>query len=361
MWRMQPTPGVRLTCVSNFPVVTYSGMLPGVLAGQYLPERMEIDLVRLTAAAGARLVVADVCGLDAAGRRLLFADRPALPFDVLAIGVGSVPSYHGVEIGNDARVLPIKPMQTLLARLDARLKLASDERNGLPIRIAIVGGGAGGVEMALCLLAHVRSLLGDEAKIEETIVSSERIVPDSLEGTARRAQRALARSGVAIADGRRVVTVDDRRLVLEGGSAVDADVILWATGAGAPPLLARLGLPTDSRGFLLTASTLQTTSGAPVFAVGDSGTITTSPVPKAGVYAVRQGAVLWDNIQRTLDGRPLRRYMPQRRFLKLINTGDGRAIGEWRGLSFEGAWCWRLKDYIDSRFMAQYQDYAAAR
>ena len=356
MWRMQPPPGVRLTCVSNFPVATYSGMLPGVLAGQYPPERMEIDLVRLCAAAGARLVVADVCGLDAAGRRLLFSDRPALPFDVLAIGVGSVPSYHGVEIVNGARVLPIKPMQTVLARLDDRLRLASEERRGLPIRIAIVGGGAGGVEMALCLPAHVRALLGDDARIEETIVSGERLVPGSLPSTARRIQRALARGGVAVADGRRVVTIDDHRLVLQDGSGRDADLILWATGATAPPLLAGFGLPTDARGFLLTANTLQTTSGAPVFAVGDSGTIATSPIPKAGVYAVRQGPVLWDNIQRTLAGQSLRPYTPQPRFLKLINTGDGRAIGEWNGVSFEGAWCWRLKDYIDSRFIAQYQD-----
>src|SRR3954447_9519802 len=88
MWRMRPIATARLTCVTDFPTATYSGMLPGVLAGQYPRDRMEIDLVRLCAAAGARLIVAAVTGLDRAGRRLLIADRPAPPFDLLSIGIG---------------------------------------------------------------------------------------------------------------------------------------------------------------------------------------------------------------------------------------------------------------------------------
>jgi len=73
------------------------------------------------------------------------------------------------------------------------------------------------------------------------------------------------------------------------------------------------------------------------------------------VYAVRQGPILWENLRRFLTGAPLRRYRPQAHFLRLLNTGDGRAIGEWRQLSFEGAWVWRLKDRIDRRFIARYQ------
>ena len=356
-WRMRPPPSVRLTCVSNDVVATYSGMLPGVLAGQYPPAQMEIDLVRLCAAASARLVVTEICGLDVSGRKLLLTGRPPLPFDVLSIGVGSVPSYHGAEIIDGTRLLPVKPMQTFLHRLDERLRQASNERRGAPIRVVIVGGGAGGVELALCLPRRLHALLGDDARIEQTLVSGDgRIVPGSLEATARRVHRALARRGVGLAAGRRVVRVEGGQLTLDNGTIVGADLILWTTGAAAPPILATLGLPTDARGFLLTADTLQTTSGAPVFAVGDTGTIAASPTPKAGVYAVRQGPVLWENIQRMLAGQSLRRYTPQRGFLKLLNTGDGRAIGEWKGASFDGRWCWRLKDYIDRRFMDPYQN-----
>jgi NADH dehydrogenase FAD-containing subunit len=92
-----------------------------------------------------------------------------------------------------------------------------------------------------------------------------------------------------------------------------------------------------------------------VFAVGDSGTIAGAPTPKAGVYAVRQGPILWENIQCLLAGAPLRPYVPQSGFLRLLNTGEGRAIGEWKAWSFEGRWLWRLKDRIDRRFVARYQ------
>jgi NADH dehydrogenase FAD-containing subunit len=115
MWRMQPIPNARLTCISNHPVATYSGMLPGVLAGQYPPEAMEIDLVRLCAAAGARLILGNVIGLDRERHELQFDDRPPLPFDVLSIGIGSVPTRAGLAAADDT-LLPIKPMQTFLER-----------------------------------------------------------------------------------------------------------------------------------------------------------------------------------------------------------------------------------------------------
>ena len=358
MWRMRLLSGARLTCVSNEAVATYSGMLPGVLAGQYPPERMEVDLVRLSAAAGARLVVGDVTGLALDRQELLFADRPPMRFDVLSIGIGSVPTFGDVRIADGARLVPIKPMQTFLARLNRRLGDAAGARGGAPIRIAIVGGGAGGVEMALCLPAHLSECLGEDVRFAITIVTAdEQLAPRSLERTTRRVERVLTSRGVRLLTGRRVVEVDAGTMTFDDRAVEEADLILWATGAAAPPLLGQLGLPTDNRGFLLTHDTLQTTGGGPIFAVGDSGAIAGASIPKAGVYAVRQGPVLWDNLHRALSGAPLRRYAPQHGFLKLLNTGDGRAIGEWRGVSFEGAWCWRLKNFIDSRFIDKYQDY----
>ncbi len=355
-WRMAPLADARLTCVSNFPVVTYSGMLPGVLAGQYPPRRMEIDLVRLCAAAGARLIVGDVTGLDVEQRRLLFADRPPLAFDVLSIGIGSTPSRAKVTIEGDA-VLPIKPMQTFLARLERRLCERHALRGPQPLRVAIVGGGAGGIEIAFCLPARIEKLLG-ERPWELTLVNAHRDVASGVaEKTERRIRHKLEQRGARLILGRRVTRVTDDGLTLDDGQQLPADLILWATTAAAPPLLGKLDLPTDDEGFLLTQATLQTVAGAPIFAVGDTGALQDHPLPKSGVYAVRQGPVLWENLQRLLAGRPLQPYKPQRGFMKLLNTGDGRALGDWKGRTFEGRWVWKLKDRIDGRFMDMYQDY----
>ncbi len=351
MWRRNPIPGARLTCVADSWVSTYSGMLPGVLAGQYPRETMEIDLDGLCLAAGARLILRESPGFDLARRRLWFGDGRSLAFDVLSIGIGSVPSRAGVEILRDA-VLSIKPMAAFLDRLRERLL----ERRvvGRAIRLVVVGGGTGGVEIAFCLPPFVRQTLGAHALELSLIHAGETLAAGALATTNKRVQRRLESRGVRLILGRGAARVDRDGITLSTGEHLDADVVVWATGAAAPAVLATLDLPVDDRGFLLTHPTLKTLADAPIFAVGDSGTIQETPTPKAGVYAVRQGPVLWNNIARALDGRPLEPFRPQPSFLKLINTGDGRAIGEYRGFTFEGRWCWRLKDWIDRLFMDRF-------
>jgi selenide, water dikinase len=356
MWRMQPIPDAQLTCVSNFPVVTYSGMLPGVLAGQYPPERMQIDLVRLCASVGARLILEEVTGLDVPRRRLLFGERPPLPFDVLSIGIGSTPRLDDVEIDGEM-LLPIKPMQTLLERLHQRLDRWSEQRSTERLRVVVVGGGAGGSEIAFCLPAGVRQFLDDVPVELHLVHANGTLIPDALPKTSRHVAAELTRRNAQLHLRRKVVRVTEDKVVLDDDSEIPADLVLWATGAAPPPLVSKLRLPTAADGFLLARPTLQTTADAPVFIVGDTGTRTEDPTPKAGVYAVRQGPVLWRNIRNVIEGRPLEEYKPQRGFLKLFNTGDGRAIGEYKGFSVHNAAAWKLKDFIDGRFMDKYQDY----
>jgi selenide,water dikinase len=379
MWRMEPIEGARLTCISNFPVVTYSGMLPGVLAGQYPQERMEIDLVRLCAAAGARLIVGSVSGLDRANRSLLFEDRPPLPFDVLSIGIGSVPSREGLKETDDT-LLPIKPMQTFIERLEARLRKISsrhtpcavppgdgtrsvpttvDGTRSVPttLNIVIVGGGAGGTEIAFCLPARIKQVLGDADYKITMIEAGGQVAGGTNSLTADNVAKLLAHRHVKIILGKRVTHIAKGNVWLDDGTFLPADLVLWATSAASPPLLASFDLRKDERGFLLTEPTLECVDSRGIFAVGDSGTIRGHELPRAGVYAVRQGPVLWENIQRSLRADQLREYKPQKRFLKLLNTGDGSAIGEYAGQYFRGTPVWWLKDRIDGKFMDMYQDY----
>ncbi len=353
-WRDHPIPGSRLICVADASISTYSGMLPGVLAGQYSRQAMQIDLDRLSESAGAEFVPGDLRGIDLDSRVLLFEDRERIEFDVLSIGIGSVPSRSGVVGADDDRIVSIKPMLTFLDRLAIRLIEASNAARVRAVRITIVGGGAGGAEIAFCLPAFVHRILGN-VLIERTLIhEGETLVTGSVASTNIRVQRRLEQTGVTMVMGRRVTRVEPGHLILSDGQSVETDLTIWATGAAAPPILARLGLPVDERGFLLTRPTLQVVADRPIFVVGDSGTLIESPTPKAGVHAVRQGPILRENLARLLDGRPLLAYQPQKSFLRLINTGDGRAIGEYRGYTFEGRWCWSLKDWIDRRFMEQF-------
>jgi selenide,water dikinase len=349
MWGMNPLPDTDLTCISNYSVATYSGFLPATLAGQKTRQEMEIDLVKLCSSVGARLITGKVVGLDHDRNEIVFADRPAVPFDVLSIGIGSVPYVGKVTVQGDS-LIKIKPMQTFLDRLTHAIEHPGNQL----LRIVVVGGGVAGVELTFCLPAFLRSR-GCPSHQLSLITASEQICPEVVTRTREKMLAEFARRGVEITTGRRIVRVAEHEVELDNGTIVPADVVIWATGAIAPPLLSQLDLPQDDRGFLETDAALRSTSGAPIFAVGDTGTIVSQSLPKAGVYAVRQGPILWENIARSLAGRPLQDYDPQQSFLKLINKGDGTAIGQWKGFAFEGNWVMRLKNRIDSSFMEKYR------
>ncbi|MEZ6062293.1 MAG: selenide, water dikinase SelD [Planctomycetaceae bacterium] len=353
MWGMNPVPDADLTCISEFGVATYSGMLPAVLARQRPRHEMEIDVVRLCRSVNARLILGQVTGIDHSRREILFNDRPAIPFDVLSVGIGSVPTTDGVAVRGSSMVA-IKPMQTFQNRLAACIASLPGADAGEPLRLTVVGSGVAGVEIAFCAPAFIRTLTQRPLKLI-MVTRSDSIMPGVTQGTRRRTEQHLQHRGIEVTCGRTVTAVEPGHVVLDDGTTRDADVVIWATGAAAPPILRCLDLPTSQQGFLLTDASLQCLDTPSVFAVGDSGTIQGAELPKAGVYAVRQGPVLWENLQRALSNRPLTSYVPQRSFLKLINLGDGTAIGQWKGLSFSGGWVWKLKDSIDTRFMEMYR------
>lgn len=360
MWRMAPLPDTRLTCVSPYPVAAYSGMLPGTLAGLYEPDDMQIDLVRLCAAAGVRLIVAPFAGLDLSRREVLLADRAPIRFDLASLGVGSRPRMPDALEAATPGVLSIKPMQTFLERLDARLLAAAAAPPRELLRVTIVGAGAGGVELAFCLPPRVRKLCG-ERPLELTVVDRHTdILPGLPRSTARLVQAELTHRGVTLLLGQEVQQYRGGLLALSDGRCLPADLVLCATSAAAPPELARCGLALDEHGFVQTRDTLEAVGAQGVFAVGDCGTIVDHPAPKAGVYAVRQGPVLWENLRRKLSGGRLQSYRPQSGFLSLLATGDGRAILSYKGRTALGRCCWRLKDHIDRKFMRMYQDYTPA-
>jgi NADH dehydrogenase FAD-containing subunit len=270
---------------------------------------------------------------------------------VLSVGVGSMPA--GWNEFDSRSLVPIKPMQTLIDRLDGRLDRVLDR--GESPQITIVGGGVAGVEISLCLQARLKRRYPDADARLRIVTSSSEIADGMPTSGVGKLRRILAQRSIDVVPGFRVVDVTDRAVCDRQGRQIESNVIVWATGAAPPTVLGRLNLPTDDHGFVATHRSLRTIAQAPVFAVGDSGTILDDPSPKAGVYAVRQAPVLWHNLEATLRGEPLSDYRPQHDFLKILNTGDGKAFLQYKGLSFHARWCLMLKTWIDTRFIASYQ------
>jgi len=354
---MNPLPGVRLTLVSRGVDTPYSGMLPGVIAGHYTYDEAHIDLQPLARFAGARAVFDEAVGLDLANRQVQFRRRPPMSYDVLSIDVGSTPSLK--VVGSAEHAVPVKPIDRFLdgwMELCDRLRTSSERR-----RIAVVGGGAGGVELLLAVQFRMRMLLERDGRSAEHLeyqlfMDSQQVLPTHNPSVRRIFGRILRERGVTLHSGSAVVEVAPSRLRTADGRVHDVDEVLWTTEAAAAPWLAASGLAVDESGFVRVSSALQSVSHPNVFAAGDIAAMVDHPRPKSGVFAVRQGPPLASNLRRALIGEPLEGYRPQRNFLSLISTGDQYAVASRGRWALEGAWAWRWKDRIDRRFMRVYSD-----
>ncbi len=353
---MHPVPGVRLTLICRDTHTPYSGMLPGYIAGHYGYDEVHIDLSRLARFAGARFLRAEAVGLDRGARTVLCRDRPPVPYDRLSINIGSAPQMANVA-GAVEHVVPVKPIHGF----DVRWRSLLDRvRKHLGVtRIAVVGGGAGGIELTLAmqyrLHNELRALGRDPKELAFHLLTRDSEILPTHNSLVRRAfERVLAARGVAVHRDAEVIRVSATGVRTTSGEAVQADEIVWVTRAGGAPWLRETGLALDAEGFIRVGDTLQTVTDPKVFAAGDIASMSSYALEKAGVFAVRQGPILAENLRRAVQGRTLKRYRPQRRWLALVSTGDRFAVASRGAIGFKGAWVWRWKDWIDRRFMDKF-------
>jgi selenide,water dikinase len=358
---MKPEPGVRITVICTDIDTPYSGMLPGYISGHYSFDDVHIDLGRLCAFAGARFYHDAVVGIDRERQRVLCRDRPPVPYDLLSINIGSTPQVQQVE-GAQALAVPVKPIaqfnQRWLALLDKALHWPVQRG---PMTVAVVGGGAGGVELVLSMQYRLRRELKAMGRNPEALrfvllTSSDTVLPTHNPGVRARFARVLRERHVEVHTRSAVIKVSPGCLHTQDGRTFDADETLWVTQAGGPAWLQGTGLALNERGFIRVNEQLQTLTDPAVFAAGDIADFTDRPLEKAGVFAVRMGKPLAENLRRSLRGEPLKAYHPQRDWLSLISTGDQHAVASRGALGFAGDWVWRWKDHIDRSFMRKFTE-----
>ncbi len=354
---MRPIPGVRLTLIARDIDAPYSGMLPGFVSGHYAREQCHIDLRRLASFAGARLYHDEAAGLDLSAKHVLCSSRPPVRYDVVSIDIGSRPRQDEVP-GASLYATAVKPIDRLIGSWEQMLERVLS-RDG-PTRVGVVGGGAAGVELTLAIQFRLRKEVAkagrDPGLVNVGLVTMGEILPTYAPKVRHILMRILKERNVTLYIDREVVEVKPGRLLCANGGEMPFDEILWVTQAGAAPWLRASGLECDRGGFVKVRDTLQTVTDSTVFAAGDVADMVGHPRPKAGVFAVRQGKPLADNLRRVLLGKPPRSFRPQRRFLSLISAGNRYAIASRWGWALEGVAMWRLKDWIDRRFMKQFDD-----
>ena len=349
-WGLAPDPGVSVTLVSPDRHTPYSGMLPGYLAGHYNHADCHIDLEALCVGAGVTRIAASVGRLDLANRVAHCGQAPDQPFDVLSIDTGSTPVLATIP-GADRHGVAIKPAAQFLEHW-AQLRDAA-RTAPRPLHIVVVGAGAAGVE---AVLAMQHRITGDGSCAEFTLIGDgPTILGVHPPGVQRRFMTILQSRGIRVRLETPVESVAPGTLLLRGGERLAFDEVVWVTGAAAPAWPRVSGLQTDASGFIEVNAQLQSLSHPGIFATGDIASMPHAPRPKSGVYAVRQGPPLTENLRRALRGDPLLEYRPQPRALALISTGDRYAVASYGPFALAGAWVWRWKDHIDTAFMQRYR------
>jgi selenide,water dikinase len=344
----RPVAGVETVLVA--PGDHYSAaMIPGYLQGQYEAEDLRIDLDRLAAQAGARIVRAAAERVDVAGR-VVVAGGERIPFDVCSLDAEGVAgdgtpgvAEHAVAARPAARALELRE------RVDAMIASA-----GRPVAVAVVEGDADGLEIALALRERLRaSPAGGTVSL---VARGTELLADFEPPLRQLAAEVVRERGVSVVLGGRVTAVGASGLTLHNGAAMPADLVVWAGRAAAPPIVAASGLPRDADGYLLVDRSLRAVDGAPVWGAGDCATIEEfAGVARGGVYAVREAPVLDRSLRAALGRGRAGRYRPQRSYLALLNTGGGWALMRWKGIHRHSRWAWRLKDMIDRRFVRRYR------
>lgn len=355
----RPEPGIRVTLIARDLETPYSGMLPGVIAGLYDRERAHIDLVKLTSATGTRLVHAEAIGLNRDRKQVLLSGAPPVPYDIAAIDVGITPNLQQIA-GAAEHALAVKPIGDFLRKFDD-LRRRCREPAG-PRRIAVIGGGAGGVELLLAVRSRLRAEAAGDRRDPDAfsfaLVTDGEILATHGVRVRQAFRRIFRTSGVALHEHRRARTIEAERIEFDEGPALAADAALVSTAAAPPSWFADTGLARDEGGFLAAGPTLQVLNDPDVFASGDCAGLVETPREKSGVIAVRAGPPLATNLRRRARGQPARCWRPQPRHLALISTGERYAVASRGWFKTEGAWVWAVKDWIDRRWIGAYQDMA---
>ena len=343
----------------------YSGMVPSAVAGIYSPLEALVDLEALAKWAKIEFVKDRVVDIDMDSKVVTTKGNRRLSFDAVSIDIGSTSRGLMDVPGAKEHTIPTRPITELVRRIEVETNVLEEKGDQSTVNVMVVGGGAAGLELAMGALGRWKPIVG-ESNLSVTILNSfDGILPDETPVNRQAILERLKERKISVINQATVTNIDQDSLLLKSGERFGFTHCLWATGAECHSelvsSLCQNGLAVSGRGWIKVNESFQSPSHPFVFAAGDCCTMELpgslrSP-PKAGVYAVRAGPILIENLTRFLGfhsnnpSTSLEKYVPQEDFLRLLACGDGKALGFRFGIPIYGKWVFELKDAIDRSFL----------
>ncbi len=326
----------------------YSGMGPGMLGGTYSPDDIRFATRHVVEKQGGVFVLDKATGVDPDGKRVKLQSGKEISYDVVSFNCGSYVPRPDI-VGQNTDIFTVKPIEKLLEAQQRILSLAAEGKTA----IGIIGGGPSAIEIAgniwgLAVKKHMEVPainLFTRGKLMDRF-------PDAI---GKKVFQSLSRRGVAIHEKSPVSTIEDNRITLASGEDHKADLIFLALGVRPSPIFADSGLAVGPDGGLLVNQFLQSDKYPDIFGGGDCVHFKPQPLDKVGVYAVRQNPVLLNNLLAALEGTDLQPFDPGGAYLLIFNLGGGTGILRKNWLQFGGRPAFIVKDYIDRKFMREFQ------
>ncbi|MCP5046170.1 MAG: FAD-dependent oxidoreductase [bacterium] len=341
--------GHRVTVINPLSYLYYSGMGPGMLSGVYQPQEIRFNVKRLTEERGGTFVEDSVVSIDPVNRSLLLGSGGTVNYDVVSFGIGS-----GIDTGPmDAsyeNVFKVKPVEKLF---EARCRIIEAFKGGKErVCIIIIGGGASGVEMAANAWRIVRDMKGNA---DISLITAGKILSRFPLRVRKKALKQLAAFGIKLEEDTGVKGNTGTSVQLEGGRDMPFDFAFLTTGVKPPDVFVKSGIPAGEDGGLLVNRYLQSVRHPEIFGGGDCISFDPEPLEKVGVFAVRENPILLANLGAALEDAPLTPFNHKIKYLLILNMGDGTGIFHRRWLAFGGTVAFKLKNYIDKKFMDKFQ------
>lgn len=331
----------RILLISPSPYQYYSGMFSGYTEGVYSLDDIRIDLKRFSDKIGAEFVEDLILAVDTEAKELKGANGAVYPYDAVSFDIGS---QTAIPEAVREHVSSIKPNYRFPEQLLQLRNSAS------PV---IVGGGASGVELAFSILAWRKQ---HKLPANVALFSSTPLLSGQGDAPSKKVETIAKRKALPFFTGVSVNSVDGLSIMTSDGRSYPQSGVLWLTGPKSSDLFTLSGLPTDDDGFLLVNETLQSVKHPDIFGAGDCITIDRYPsLAKNGVYAVRQGPILWKNLKSSLSADRLVPFIPQKRFVSILSTGEGEAVLSYGKQVLHGRIPWKIKQHIDRKFMKRYK------
>jgi pyridine nucleotide-disulfide oxidoreductase family protein len=351
---------LEIILVSPVLLAPYSGMIPGWLAGYYEWDECCLNFESLCKKSGTKIYLDSVVAIDPDLCELTLSSGEKLSYDWLSLNIGSTlrPNVAMSEQIDqiETEILAMRPLSALKngwEQLQASINTLSALDTNTEFKVVMVGGGAAGVESILAVQYCIQQIT-PQVKCQFSLVTrGDEILPAMPNSAVCSLRNVMEQRSITIVNHFEVDRITQGSLVGKDGRHIQANVVLWATGAQAYIWPAESTLATDEKGFIVIDEMLRSVSHPNVFATGDCARWAQA-LPKAGVFAVRMGPVLTDNLCAAIENKPLRKYSPQKRYLVLVGTGNNNAVAVWGAFSWQAKWVWRWKEKIDRGFLLRH-------